>query len=276
MRAGDEAVMTPSPPRRRVARLLWLVGGSFFAAFTLLVTLVWLTAAFARDAEPFQVTLDEPVARLVVDAGVGGDVRVVGTSDDEVVVDGTAHRGLVTPELHEDLAGETLTLRADCGPGGPVALAMFCSVDYVVQVPSDVDVEVHGHAGTVTVVGIDGAVDVRVLGGRAELVDVSGPVSAETRGGGVRARGLASPTLTADTAGGGVDLAFVDAPERVSVSTSGGGATVLVPRGEEDYALDTSASGAEIVDVRTDPDSPRVLKLRTSGGGITIRYADPP
>ncbi|OWY61258.1 hypothetical protein B7486_64745 [cyanobacterium TDX16] len=256
-------------------RGLWLAVGSFFAAFTLLFSGIWVAAAFARDTDTFQVTVDEPVARVVIDADVGGDVRVVGTQGDEVVVDGTTHRGLVEPDHDEVVAGETLTLSSDCGPVGPLALAMFCSLDYVVQVPAGTDLEVHGHAGTVSIVGTSGEVHVDVLGGRAELDDLSGPVQVETRGGGVRGERLASSTVTAETAGGGVDLAFVESPDQVSVSASGGGTTVLLPPGDVGYALDTQASGgSEIIDVRTDPDAARVLKLRTSGGGITVRYGE--
>jgi hypothetical protein len=270
------AIAPDQPPQtRKVVRGLWLAVGSFFAAFTLLFSGVWVAAAFARDSDTFQETIDEPVARLVLDADAGGDLQVVGTQGDEVVVDGTVHRGLVTPDHHEDLAGETLTLSSDCGPIGPIAIAVFCSLDYVVQVPADVDVEVHGIGGTVSVVGVDGDVDVHAVGGHVELDDLSGTVEVESHGGGVEATGLASPLVTADTAGGGVDLAFVVPPERVSVLSSGGGSTVLLPPGDAEYALDTSASGgSEVIDVRTDPDAERVLKLRTSGGGITVRYGE--
>lgn len=260
-----------------VQRRLWLAVGSLVAALLLLTTLTWGAAAFARERGSFQEVVDEPVASLFVDAGAGGSVRVVGTDDDEVVIDGETQRGLVSPAHEQVVSGDRLEVRSDCGPPGPIAFALFCSTDYTIQVPEEVDVEVRSHGAGVTVEGVDGFVEVHTEGGGITAVDLGGDAELRTQGGGVDATNLRSPNLVADVQGGGVDLAYLEAPSSVSVGTSGGGATVLLPEGPAGYVVDTRASGgSEVIDVRTDPDADRLLRIRTSGGGITLRYQDLP
>src|SRR5690606_759367 len=72
VRASTRTAMEPAPHTSKVVRRLWLALGSFFAISTLFFSGVWVTAAFARDTDTFQVTVDEPVARVVVDSDVGG------------------------------------------------------------------------------------------------------------------------------------------------------------------------------------------------------------
>jgi hypothetical protein len=265
--------MTLSPQAKKVVRWLWLAVGSFVAFFFLLFTGTWAAASLARAEDTFQARFDEPVERLVIDAAVGASIEVIGTQGDEVVVDGTSYRALASPAHVEELDGETLRLESDCDSAGPFAVAMFCTVDWVVQVPADVDVRVEGVGATVTVTGIDGTVDVEALAGSVELDDVSGSVEVETDGGGVQGTALRSPSVVADSSGGGIDLAFLTAPDVVSIGTSGGSTNVELPADGEAYAVDASASGgAEVIDISTDPDADRLLRLRTSGGGITVRY----
>lgn len=265
-----------TPTSTRLARWAWLVVGSLVGGTLLLFSGVWVAAALARDSEDFAATYDGPIDALVVDVGDGGRVDVVGTSGDDVVVQGTEHRGLVAPERTSEQAGGTLELRADCGPIGPLAVAMFCRAEYVVEVPAELDVRIDGAGIAVSVAGVDGAVRVDVRGGHVELDDLSGPVEVDSWGDRVEATGLTSSSVDVVSRGGGTRLEFVEPPELVVVRTQGGGADVVLPRDDVAYAIDTTAAdGVEIVDVRTDPDASRVVQLDSDGGGITVRYGDP-
>ena len=85
-----------------------------------------------------------------------------------------------------------------------------------------------------------------------------------------------SAEVKANASGGGISLAFDEAPNTVDVDSSGGGVTVILPQGDAAYAVDAQASGgATKVGVSTNPASQRRIRLRSSGGGVTVRYGAP-
>jgi hypothetical protein len=268
------AVGRPRPSR--AGRRLWLAAGSFVAAFTLVFSFAGVASAFARETGSFRVVVDEPVSSISVTSEAATSVRIVGTEADVVVVEAVTHRGLIAPEHAEEVVDDQLRIDSSCGAVGPLAIAFYCSVEYTIQVPADLDVRVTEANGRVEVENVDGVIDLQTDGASIYVTDSGGPVTAHTVGGGFQGVGLSGPTLVVTTLGGGVDAAFTEAPDRVEVRTAGGGSTLLLPPGDEAYRLDTSAAGApEVLDVRSDPSSDRAITVGTAGGGITIRYQEP-
>jgi len=271
--------MPPSPPTpgARAVRWLWLLGGSFVAAFTLVFAISGMASALARDTDTFRTEVDQPITSLWVDSDAATSIRIVGTQADVVVVDAVTHRGIIVPDHSEEVVDGQLRIESRCGGLGPLAVGFFCGVEYTIQVPSDVDVKVSRANGRVEVENVDGVIDLQTDGANIQVTDAGGPVTAHTVGGSFDAVGLSGPSLVVSSAGGGADAAFTEPPALVQVRTAGGGSTILLPPGQEGYALDTSASGgSEVLDVLSDPSAERLIAVSTDGGGITIRYqADP-
>ena len=65
--------------------------------------------------------------------------------------------GLTTTSHREELEGSRFVVASAC-TGGP--LSSFCEVDHVIEVPSDLSVVVRSFSTAVTLVGLDGRVDV--------------------------------------------------------------------------------------------------------------------
>jgi hypothetical protein len=254
-------------------RWAWMAVGSVFAALLLYSSGIFVGSALARDTQTFSTEIDQPVRRVVVDNTLGGEVRIVGTDHDTVLVDAVLDRGLVAPTHTETVTDGTLELTARCDSPGPIDLAAFCSVRYTVQVPSDVDVVVEADGGFVSVEGVDGDLDLSADGGTVELREVSGDVQVSSDGGSVTGTDVSSAVFTASSDGGGIDVQFSAAPQTVDASSDGGSVTLLLPDTDDTYRLDTSADGgSEVLDVRTDPASDRLITASSDGGSVTLRY----
>ena len=151
--------------------------------------------------------------------------------------------------------------------------SFFCAVDYTIHVPHDLAVFVRSDGGSITVDNVDGDLDLTSSGGGVHVTGGRGSQRLSSSGGGVSAIGTAADTVVASSSGGGVHLSFRQPPTDVSASSSGGGVTVDLPDTPEVYNVKASSSGGGVhTAVRTDPSSARVIKVHSSGGGVTVRY----
>lgn len=169
------------------------------------------------------------------------------------------------------------------------------------QVDGSVKTDTAG--GNIDITGATGAVDADTAGGSIKLGKMTGPVKADTAGGSIRIASATGP-VHADTSGGSIEIN--DAAGPVKVSTSGGSITarfIATPDGESKidctgggvtvyvadkvgFNLDAESVGGGVrseVEVETDRKPSRssikgklngggaVLKLRSTGGGISIK-----
>jgi DUF4097 and DUF4098 domain-containing protein YvlB len=144
-------------------------------------------------------------------------------------------------------------------------------------------VDGHTSGGSITVRGARGRSLLRTSGGSIRLDEVNGDVDAETSGGSITVT-RASGNVRVHTSGGSIDVG--EPAGGIDASTSGGSINVRVP-GDRGFTIDAATSGGGVstnFDVRRDPDERSrlrasvngggpTLRLRTSGGGISIRRA---
>jgi hypothetical protein len=225
-------------------------------------------------------------ALTALDVRTDGKVFVTAVDGQDVMISTRIERGLRRPRVSQRVEGDTLILRGSCP-----AIGSFCSVGYTVRVPRGMRVNVSSSGGSVTIDGTSSTVTASSSGGGVTLrrttgtasasssgggvtIDgTSGPVTATSSGGGVRAVALRSSKVSASSSGGGVRLTFAVAPADVRAASSGGGVRVELPKGDATYAVDASASGGGTsVGVRTDPASSNRIRVRSSGGGVTVAY----
>ncbi len=89
------------------------------------------------------------------------------------------------------------------------------------------------------------------------------------------AQNVRSPSLVAGTGSGDVVL-FLDEAEQVQAESGSGDVEVRLPLDGEPYDVRAdTGSGDRGVQVSTDPDSPRTLRLRTGSGDIRVAYGVP-
>lgn len=235
--------------------------GTFNAVALIAHEEVTETATFAADG----------VTALRIDND-DGTVEVVGSGRDDIALVADISHGLRRTSHAAAVEGDTLVVDGDC-PGGPL---VWCSVDYRIEVPAELTVDVDNRNGSVSVRDVAGAVTVRSSNGRLELAGIAGDVTARTSNGSIDARGLQGDTVSADTSNGAVSLSFATVPSAVVADTSNGSIEIVVPEDPDvAYRVDAGDNfvGRTEIGVRTDPTSERSIVAETSNGSVTVRYS---
>ncbi len=147
--------------------------------------------------------------------------------------------------------------------------------------------EVRTSGGSVTIEESLGEVSARTSGGSIRISRAGGPVSAKTSGGSITVDEVAG-AINANTSGGSIRATLTEQPAADCVlSTSGGSIVVdLAPgltldidaassggRVSSSLALDTSSESRSELVGRLGGGGP-LLKLRSSGGGVTLRSGE--
>lgn len=229
-------------------------------------------AADAYRTEVFN-TSDSPRVEISTQ---GGFIEVIGTNEDEVVVEMFVRRG--SRYLHadeEDLADFDIGI-AHAGDRVIVSSksrsnqsrisfwrrGRSLSVSFRVHVPYRAAVDGHTSGGKVSaeyirnnlslrtsggsvrVVDVQGdRVDLQTSGGSIELGRVAGNIDAKTSGGAIRGEVLTGK-VNLRTSGGSIRLSDVSA--QLTARTSGGGITADITRFEEDVNLKTSGGSIKV------------------------------
>ncbi|WP_285776354.1 DUF4097 family beta strand repeat-containing protein [Microtetraspora sp. NBRC 13810] len=188
------------------------------------------------------------VTALEVKTGAG-DIVVNESDRTGLRVTETLHwRGDARPETEHPVDGAKLTLGYAC----PDRFGFGeCWVDYKVEVPRGLDVDVDTGSGRLT------------------LRSISGTLVASTGSGDIEAGGLAVKRVVAETGSGTVDLGFSAAPDDARVETGSGDATVRLPQGA--YAVTAeSGAGDERIEVTDDDSAPRKVDVSTGSGDANV------
>jgi Putative adhesin len=219
-----------------------------------------------------------------------GSIKLIGTDATTVTGTRAVVRSLRKPTFSEKLIDDgVLEISTSCA----ALFNLNCSVDYDLRVPSSVSITGSSSGGEITVSGTDGNITVSSSGGGIATNQTSGNLVLDSSGGGIRAAKSSgslelsssgggirvtqstSGAVRADSSGGGVRLEFDREPVSVTADSSGGGVSVVVPRSAVAYNVSASSSGGgENVEVKTDPDSDRRIKVNSSGGGVSVRYRE--
>ena len=178
--------------------------------------------------------------------------------------------GLRSPETAVQRRDDgTLVLSASC----PVLFGGSCGVDYEIAVPAGTAVDVDASAGDVTAEDLASSVPIELESSAGDIT-VTGLSAPELRlgssAGDIDASGVRAATVHVNSSAGDVSLSLRTAPDRVEIESSAGDVDLVLP--DETYRVDASASAGDVDDsrIRTDPDSPRVVRVRSSAGDVRI------
>lgn len=241
------------------------------------------------DAGPTETVADsfeftDAIDTLRID-NPAGDVDIAGTDGDTATVDRTIrYSGDDRPDTTAEVNGGTLTLDIDCG------LRRRCEVDYVINLPSRVDLDANLASAQIDVQNIVGEVRIDTASGSVRLTDITGNVGVNGASGSIRlsgvdgdlnlncasgsvdGTGLSADDVEVDVASGSVELAFEDGVDRMVINSASGRVTIEVPDGP--YRVDTDSSSGDIdINIATDPGADRSISVDTASGDITINSA---
>lgn len=149
------------------------------------------------------------------------------------------------PTPGQTLSNGTLTLTSGCTD---------CAISYDLTVPASVGLTIENDAGSVTLTGVSGQLDI------------------QTNTGKVTGTGIGSPVAKVTDSAGPIELGFVRAPGQVTAQDEAGAVTVTVPGGP--YRVNASSSaGKSSVNVPTSPDARATLVLSSEVGNVTVNPA---
>jgi hypothetical protein len=190
------------------------------------------------ESASYQVT--EKVTKLQLNSNAG-DAVVTETGGTAVrVVETLRWRGEGSkPRPEHKVEGETLLMTYTC----PSDWGAGCSVDYKIEIPKGLSVDLETGSGNLT------------------LRNLTGPIDVSAGSGDVDAAGLAGKQVSADVGSGNLEL-----------KAGSGDITLSVPDGAYDVKSDVG-SGDTAVTVRNDSASTHKISLTAGSGDITVKPA---
>ncbi len=157
------------------------------------------------------------------------------------------------------------------------------SIEYLIKVPQQYNLDLDTGGGSIHVSDISGKVKVNTSGGSIEIGNVSdGNVNADTSGGSIKVGNVSGGNVAADTSGGSIRVG--DVTGNLQVDTSGGsiklgkiqgtseietsGGSITLEQGGDDVSAETSGGSINIGPVNGK------VSVDTAGGSIQIGLAE--
>lgn len=193
--------------------------------------------------------ISEPVSSLKVDNPVG-DTRIVGTDATTISVTEQLSYTGSPPQTSHPITGGQLNLGYTC----PSRVGDACSVNYLIEVPRRIAVQIDDKVGATTLTG---------LAGQVTVVASTGDIDAT---------GLTSDEVSARASAGTITLGFTAPPTSVDAQAQVGSVTVRLPVGTA-YAVDAGSQvGSADVTVQRDPGSAHRVTAHSQVGSVTVHH----
>ena len=191
-----------------LVRRLWLVLASAAAVFGLGFGTLQAASVVAHEERTEVTALDvADLDSVAVDNGAGS-VDVIGvTGADEVTVRARISDGLRDTGHEIATRDGVLFVTGSC----PVFGSEWCAVDYTIEVPADMYVDVRGRDG-VSATDVTGGLTARSSTASIDLLRVGGDVTVAANQSRIEGDDLTAETVDASAAQGRITLDFVDSP----------------------------------------------------------------
>ncbi|MFC4115719.1 DUF4097 family beta strand repeat-containing protein [Nonomuraea zeae] len=197
-----------------------------------------------QDTVSYQVT--DKVAKLQF-KGNAGDAVITETDGAAIkVVETLRWRGDDKPVPEHKVEGDALFVTYDC----PSSWGS-CGVDYKIEIPKGLPVDLDSGSGNITLRSLTGPIDVRVGSGDLD------------------ATGLAGKKVFAEAGSGNIAMKYTTVPEGVELKVGSGDIALNVPDGAYDVKTEVG-SGDVAVSVKTDKSSPSKISLTSGSGDISV------
>jgi hypothetical protein len=255
--------------KSRGLRRAWLAVACLAALPMLGMGVVQAASVLAHEEHSEVATVDATgIRRLDIDND-GGTTTVVGVDGArEITVRAHISEGMRSTGHRVYQRDGTLFVDGSC----PLFASEWCAIDYAIEVPSDVYVDVFG-AEAITVSDVTGGLRAN-SGSSVSLARVGGEVDIQSDQGRLEATDLTATRLRAYVDQGRVSLDFAESPEEVAVTADQGSVEILLPDDEGVYyATSTKADQGSVRDeINRDLRSDRSITVEADQGSITIAY----
>ncbi|WP_431934090.1 DUF4097 family beta strand repeat-containing protein [Nonomuraea jabiensis] len=198
----------------------------------------------SEETASYEVT--DKVARLQVKSGAGETVVTETDAGAVRVTETLRWRGDDKPKPEHSVEGNALLVSYDC----PSNLGS-CSVDYKIEIPKGLAVDLNSGSGDVTLRGLTGELNVNVGSGDLDAAD------------------LAGKKVVAEAGSGKVELKYTAAPDSAELQTGSGDIVLRVPDGAYDVKTQVGSGDAN-VSVKKDSSSPHKISLKAGSGDVTV------
>lgn len=260
-------------------------GGLVVLGVVLTAILAATLGGEARNIEQADLTVTEPVTRIVVDIDSGSVAIVAGGSTVEVKRE--LRFGDDRPSVEARVEGDVLRIESDC----PSTFLSSCRVDHSLTVPEGISITVETGSGSIDVDGLSGSVNVHSGSGRidlrrlrgavtvdassgsVDLEDLSGDVDVQTGSGSISGGAISSATFVGEAGSGSITLDFEEGLARLDLSTGSGSVQVTVPGGAYRLDLRSSSGSTGFSGVSDDPSAPRTISIHTGSGSVRVTGA---
>jgi putative adhesin len=204
----------------------------------------------------------------------GGDIDLSNSPDGRVHISYDVVYGLRQPTAEVVSTSDSVRLEAHCREWLPFS---HCEVNYHVQVPTGVTVDVKSSAGEVTAHDLTGHITLNSSAGDITADRIGGDaLTLHSSAGEVVARQLTATSVDASSSAGDVNLNFRAAPAKVTARSSAGDVHLTVPpasTGDDGlYRVEAiSSAGEHHVDpILQSGTSARTITATSSAGDVTV------
>ncbi|MEV0382290.1 DUF4097 family beta strand repeat-containing protein [Nonomuraea sp. NPDC050643] len=224
------------------------IAGGLLASAVLLsgCGLASIAGPSSEDTASYEVT--DKVTKLLVKSQAGEAVITETGGSAVRVVETLRWRGDEKPTPEHSVEGGVLLVTYDCASSWG-----SCSVDYKIEIPKGLSVDLDSGSGNITLRGLTGQIDATVGSGDLD------------------ASGLAGKEVYAEAGSGNIELTYTTAPASAQLKAGSGDIELNVPDGAYNVVTDVGSGDAN-VSVKSDGSSPNKISLTAGSGDITLAY----
>jgi hypothetical protein len=224
-----------------------------------------------RVCNVIETTIAVPSGTLFIDGRVNGGIRVFGSSRRDILVRAKVSAHARTEARAEAIA-EEVKIHTEGGriyAEGPDSRSReWWSVEYDIEVPSRMDLDLRAHNGGIAVADVSGTLRMETLNGGIHLESVNGDVVAETTNGGLHVdldgAGWVGKGLDAITTNGGVHLQVADGySAHLETGTVNGGVDI-------DFPVTVQGKIGRRITTDLGKGGP-TIRVITTNGGVDVR-----
>ncbi len=249
----------------------WLILACVVALPMLALGTVQAVSAIAHEERTEVAEFDAAgLDGLAVDNDAG-TVTIIGVDDaTAVTVHARISEGLRATGHEITERDGTLRIDGSC----PLFGSEWCGVDYTVEVPADLYVNVES-LEAVSVSDVSGGLVAHSTVAAVELARVGGDVTVSANQGRLEGTDLTAERVNASANQGRLSLEFAESPREIVAEANQGSVDIVLPDDEGvTFATLTEANQGAVNDrIRQDPGSDRSITVEANQGSITITYA---
>ncbi|MEV4109174.1 DUF4097 family beta strand repeat-containing protein [Nonomuraea sp. NPDC049695] len=222
-----------------------VIAGGLLASALLLTGCGLASIGSPKNQDTVTYQVKEKVQKLQLRSG-SGDVVINESDAAQISVTETLYWSNDKPQAKHKVEGDTLSVYYDCQ-----ASWGSCGVNYKVEVPKGLALDLDTGSGNITLRRLTGLLDVHLGSGDLD------------------ATGLAGKQVFADAGSGNIELKYTAAPDSAELKTGSGDITLTVPDGSYDVNTKVGSGDAK-VSVKDDGASPHKLSLTAGSGDVTV------